>query len=633
MRITQLALLLFAFLMALPSQAQVSVGFLPVPKGQYFGATGAPLSGGKVCTYAAGTNTPLASYTDSTGSVPNANPVILDSGGFASIWLQTGKSYKISVYTAGTDNTCNTGLLQWTLDGVNGVPPLGGKVSIATLQVQNIDGVRFADQFAGTDMCAKINNAITDIVSNSGGIGKIIVPSGGNCGSTISIPASTSITISGTSTWNPILTWTGAAGGTMLDSHLTGGLELKNLDFNCAGLGGVGLLLGVTSTHVFLDHLSGVVVNNCTNTTGGALGIGIDLGLTNSGLSDASFHNIRVSGNLIGMRTTGQDNDFFNMEFATNGIGVRITGNSNGVFYGGLFTGNSDYDIQITDSSSTSTFDGTWFEGSTNGILNTPSPSTMHGPLGFFNCLLSTGARGSAYLLDTTNLTGSILLLNNYVDTNGNTTSNKINIVNTLTDNLIRGNQVTSADAIAWTIGTGANGIEQLPLVIRPPARSTLEFDNGTTFRSIIGSDEMGVHGVGTGLGDFFIQSNTSNMWLIGSGGTAAPTLKSTSNLTITPSAGLFLSPANGGITLTPSGANTVSTTNLQLTGGTTPASGFVALGTTTVGSLPAAAAGNAGQIIKVSDSTTITTEGQTCAGSGTVTALAFSTGAAWKCF
>jgi hypothetical protein len=51
------------------------------------------------------------------------------------------------------------------------------------------------------------------------------------------------------------------------------------------------------------------------------------------------------------------------------------------------------------------------------------------------------------------------------------------------------------------------------------------------------------------------------------------------------------------------------------------------------VASLPAAASGNAGQVRSVSDSTTIATEGQTCAGGSTHTALAFSNGTVWKCF
>lgn len=50
------------------------------------------------------------------------------------------------------------------------------------------------------------------------------------------------------------------------------------------------------------------------------------------------------------------------------------------------------------------------------------------------------------------------------------------------------------------------------------------------------------------------------------------------------------------------------------------------------VGSLPSAAA-NKGQMQVVSDSTTVSAEGQTCAGSSTNTALAFSNGSVWKCF
>lgn len=51
------------------------------------------------------------------------------------------------------------------------------------------------------------------------------------------------------------------------------------------------------------------------------------------------------------------------------------------------------------------------------------------------------------------------------------------------------------------------------------------------------------------------------------------------------------------------------------------------------VAALPVAGVSNSGQIRVVSDSTTITAEGQTCAGSGAITALAFSNGSAWVCF
>ena len=71
----------------------------------------------------------------------------------------------------------------------------------------------------------------------------------------------------------------------------------------------------------------------------------------------------------------------------------------------------------------------------------------------------------------------------------------------------------------------------------------------------------------------------------------------------------------------------------IGMTGGAASATGFVSLGRTVVGSLPAAAAGNAGQIIQVTDSTAVAAEGQTCVGGNTNNALAFSTGTVWKCF
>jgi hypothetical protein len=61
--------------------------------------SGVPLSGGLVYTYAAGTLTPLATYTTQGGGTPNANPVVLDSGGRASIWLGTS-AYRIIVKTS-----------------------------------------------------------------------------------------------------------------------------------------------------------------------------------------------------------------------------------------------------------------------------------------------------------------------------------------------------------------------------------------------------------------------------------------------------------------------------------------------------------------------------------------------------
>ena len=48
---------------------------------QFFDNNGNPLTGGKIYTYEAGTTTPLATYTSSSGNTAHANPIILDAAG------------------------------------------------------------------------------------------------------------------------------------------------------------------------------------------------------------------------------------------------------------------------------------------------------------------------------------------------------------------------------------------------------------------------------------------------------------------------------------------------------------------------------------------------------------------------
>src|SRR5229473_713628 len=98
------------------SAAQTAV-LSPQPKIQFLNSIGVPLAGGCVQTYAAGTTTPQASFTDSTGNVSNSNPVILDSAGRASIFLTQGVQYKFVLTSFGGSN-CSTGTLQYTQDNV-----------------------------------------------------------------------------------------------------------------------------------------------------------------------------------------------------------------------------------------------------------------------------------------------------------------------------------------------------------------------------------------------------------------------------------------------------------------------------------------------------------------------------------
>lgn len=95
---------------------------------QFFNNDGTVLSGGKLYTYAAGTTTPKATYTTSTGNIAHANPIILDSSGRVpggEIWLLPS-TYKFVLNTSAD-------VLIATYDNITGI-------GAAEFQVQNFTG-------------------------------------------------------------------------------------------------------------------------------------------------------------------------------------------------------------------------------------------------------------------------------------------------------------------------------------------------------------------------------------------------------------------------------------------------------------------------------------------------------------
>ncbi len=97
----------------------------PSPLMQFIDANGNPLVGGKLYTYASGTTSPLATYTDAGALTPNTNPVIMNSRGEASVWLGTAK-YSFTLKDADD-------VLIWTADGVAGLATSGDLQAFITL--------------------------------------------------------------------------------------------------------------------------------------------------------------------------------------------------------------------------------------------------------------------------------------------------------------------------------------------------------------------------------------------------------------------------------------------------------------------------------------------------------------------
>jgi len=124
----------------------------PAPKAQFLTAAGQPLVGGRVYTYAAGTTTPLATYTDSTAASANSNPIILDGRGECNIWFSPASAYKIKLtdsndveiyvvdnitsagYVSG-GSIVNSSIVNGTISGaaISGAAISGGSINGATI--------------------------------------------------------------------------------------------------------------------------------------------------------------------------------------------------------------------------------------------------------------------------------------------------------------------------------------------------------------------------------------------------------------------------------------------------------------------------------------------------------------------
>jgi hypothetical protein len=89
----------------------------PVPVMRFYDNNNNPLAGGQLFTYQAGTTTPVATYTDSTASTANTNPIILNARGEAPVWLLPAQAYKFVLEDA-NGNTI------WTCDQITSPAPV-----------------------------------------------------------------------------------------------------------------------------------------------------------------------------------------------------------------------------------------------------------------------------------------------------------------------------------------------------------------------------------------------------------------------------------------------------------------------------------------------------------------------------
>jgi hypothetical protein len=127
----------------------------PVGRQQYLDANGTPLAGGKLYWTAAGTSTPLDTYSDSTLLVANANPVILDSAGRATVYLSAA-SYKLVVKNSAD-------VTQYTVDPV---PATNIATSLVTDTISGRLTLESSVPISTTDQSAKTTLYFTPYLGN-----------------------------------------------------------------------------------------------------------------------------------------------------------------------------------------------------------------------------------------------------------------------------------------------------------------------------------------------------------------------------------------------------------------------------------------------------------------------------------
>lgn len=92
----------------------------PIGNGYSFLINGAPANGAKLFIYTAGSTTKATTYSDSAGTVPNTNPIVLNARGESAnaIWINAG-TYKF-VLAPSTDSDPPVSPV-WTIDNVVGI--------------------------------------------------------------------------------------------------------------------------------------------------------------------------------------------------------------------------------------------------------------------------------------------------------------------------------------------------------------------------------------------------------------------------------------------------------------------------------------------------------------------------------
>jgi len=379
-----------------------TTSLMPEPRQRYFNNNGTVAAGCLLYTYAAGTSTPKATYTDSAGTTPHANPIVLDSKGEAVIYWSG--NYKIDLKTAAgvqitgypVDNyaysataadtlradlaaSSGAGLVGWIRNAIGAVATTLAKwmgwqpASVFDFMTD----AQIADVQAGTallDLSTPLQ-AARDWIAVNATRRKLVFPSGIYAYSVspnwaindAEIRSQGEVRLRYTGTGEAVIIDAGGASSnniynmemgyfiveapaTALDGVFVRGIHHSHLGFNVrgAGVASAGILVKFAVVTEF-DRPT-VSVNENGWYLGAKPAIGISLAIRNAGetVSYCSFHNPIAEGPPIGIQLAGTlGNSFFSGTSegcATYGV-FAASSSINDKFYGTDFEANTGADV------------------------------------------------------------------------------------------------------------------------------------------------------------------------------------------------------------------------------------------------------------------------------------------------
>jgi hypothetical protein len=353
----------------------VSLSLLGGAGAQFFTNNGVPLAGGLIYTYAAGTTTPVATYTSSSGATPHANPIVLDSGGRVAsgeIWLTTTTVYKFVLKTS-------AGVTIATYDNVGGSPNVADLLLAAnnlseltnTATARTNLGLGTAATAAATSFAS--SGANSNITSLTGLTTPLTVSQGGTGNATLTVNAAVVGGATSTSAVSAVRpgqlgnVLTSTAGSTVNATALVAGTEYSVLSLGTTNF----TTVGATST-----SLTGSIAGTVLTVTAGT---DVAIGQILSGTGVTANTTIRAFG--TGTGSTGT----YTVSASQTVASTTITA-LNPIFTAtGVATGTGTAQVTTWASSSNPNFNigvnQTWTDVTSTRALSTTSTNSTGKPI------------------------------------------------------------------------------------------------------------------------------------------------------------------------------------------------------------------------------------------------------------